>query len=48
MWDSEKDVEMSERLDTGESLSGDGGQQDLPHYWPYLKQFFKIVEKLSF
>ena len=40
MSDSEKDVEISERLDTGESVSGDGDQQDLPHPWPYLTEFF--------
>ena len=49
MWDSEKDVKMSERLDTGESVSGDGDgdQQDLPHPWPYLKEFFEIIEKIE-
>ena len=45
---SEKDVEMSERSDTGESVSGDGDQQDLPHPWLYLTEFFEKVEKLSF
>ena len=48
MLDSDKDVEMSERSDTGQSVSGDGDQQDLPHPWPYLKEFLKIVEKLIF
>ena len=48
MADSEKDAdEMSERSDTSESVlgdaDGDGDQQDLPHPWPYLKDFFDIV-----
>lgn len=47
MSDSEKDSEISERSDAGDSVSGDGDgegdQQDLPHPWPYLKELFEIV-----
>ena len=40
---------MSERSDTGESVSGDGDrdQQDLPHPWPYLKEFFPNNRKIE-